>query len=386
MTDGPRARPPWRVPSKDYARQYAEFLPELLAEFGRVLTTDEPILGAAVADFEQRFADWCGARFGVGTGSGTDAIQIALRALGVGPGDEVVMAANTFVATVTATALAGARPVLVDPDPDTMNLTAGAAQAALTPRTRAIAAVHLYGRLCPMAELSELARARGLLVIEDAAQAHGARAPDGRRAGSFGAAGCFSFHPSKILGAFGDGGIITTSDPEVAAEAARIRHLGKVTKYDVRGIGPNSKLDTLQAALLRLKLPRVDGWIERHRAIAARYRERLAGVGDLILPADPGDESHVYHLFVVRTDQRDALRAWLKQDGINAGLHYPRPPHLQELGLGWPYRKGSFPVAERLARTVLSLPTSRELADAEIDAVADSIRRFFAGGGAGRAR
>jgi dTDP-4-amino-4,6-dideoxygalactose transaminase len=368
----------YRVPSKDYGRQYAPFMDELMVEVERVLREEDPILGASVERFESEFAAWCGATHGIGTGSGTDAIYVALRALGIGPGDEVVTQANTFVATVTAIALTGARPVLVDPDHVTMSMTAAALGSALSPRTRAVIPVHLYGRLAPMDEIAGVCERAQVAIVEDAAQAHGARDAQGRAAGSFGAAGCFSFHPSKLLGAFGDGGILVTKDGDLAGRARRLRHLGKRTKYDVEDVAPNTKLDTLQAAILRMKLPFVERWIARHRAVAAIYARELQGAGDLVLPATTAEHAHVHHLFVVRTRRRDDLRAHLREAGINAGLHYPRPPHLQAMGIDWPYEAGSFPVAEELASTVLSLPISHELSDAEIDHVCRSVWRFFA--------
>jgi len=369
----------YEVPSKDYAVQYGPWLPELLEELTRVILEENPVLGTSLDLFEAEFAAHAGARFGIGTGSGTDALVLAMRSLGIGKGDEVIVPANTFFATVTAVVMAGGRPVLVDPDPDTLNLSVEGVVRAVTPRTRAIIAVHLYGLLAPMAGLLEVAESLGLHLLEDAAQAHGARGADGRRAGAFGCAGCFSFHPGKNLGAFGDGGMITTSDRAVADRARQLRNLGKVTKYEVCHVAPNTKLDTLQAALLRMKLPRLDGWNGRRRRIAARYREVLEGVGDLRLPADPGGEAHVHHLFVVRTRRRDALRRHLRGAGINAGIHYPIPPHLQKLDQDLGYREGDFPVAEGAADSVLSLPISFELTDAQVDQVCDQVRRFFHG-------
>ena len=278
---------------------------------------------------------------------------------------------------MTAVVLAGARPVLVDPDPETMNLSPDAAAAAVTPRTAVILPVHLYGLLAPMDAFMALAERKGLALVEDAAQAHGARGPDGRRAGAYGRMGCFSFHPSKNLGAFGDGGMITTSDGEAAERLRVMRNLGKVTKYDIGYAAPNTKLDTLQAALLGIKLPRLDGWNARRRRFAEVYRKELSGVGDLVLPHDPGGEAHVYHLFVVRTRARDALRRHLKEHGVNAGLHYPVPPHLQKLDVDFGYAEGSLPVTEELARTVLSLPVAPELEEEQVRYVCDEIRRFF---------
>jgi dTDP-4-amino-4,6-dideoxygalactose transaminase len=368
----------WRVPSKDYGRQYAELLPELLPRLAETLLHDEPVLGRELADFEREFAAWCGAAHAVGVNSGTDALVLALRALELGPEDEVVTCGHTFFATVAAILLAGARPVLVDPDSDSLLLSAAGLRAALSPRTRAVIPVHLYGRLAPMDELLEVAREAGLHVVEDAAQAHGARDARGRRAGSFGV-GAFSFHPSKNLGAFGDGGAVTTSDAALAARLSVLRNLGKRSKHEVAELSGNSKLDVLQAALLRVKLRHADAWNARRRALAARYRAALAGVPDLRLPDDPGGEAHVWHLFVVRSPQRDALREHLRRRGINAGLHYPIPPHRQPLG---PMRLvgGALPLTEELARTVLTLPLSHELTEDEIDLVCEEVLAFHGAG------
>jgi len=370
----------WRVPSKDYGRQYAELLPELLPRLAAALMDDEPVLGRELLDFEREFAAWCGADLAVGVGSGTDALVLALRALDLQPDDEVVTCGHTFFATVSAILLAGARPVLVDPEPHSMLLSADGLRAALSPRTRAVIPVHLYGRLAPMDGILAVARAAGLHVIEDAAQAHGARDAGGLRAGSFGAAGAFSFHPSKNLGAFGDGGAVTTGDPALAARVTVLRNLGKRGKHDVAELSGNSKLDTLQAAILRLKLRHVDAWNARRRALAARYRAALAGVPELVLPDDPGGEAHVWHLFVVRSARREALREHLRARGINAGLHYPVPPHKQPLGGSPRLVGGALPVTEELARTVLTLPLSHELTDAEVDLVCDEVRQFHGAG------
>jgi len=366
-----------KVPSKDYKLQYKELLPELLQEFERVLLEENPILGKSVEAFEKEFAAYVGASFAVGLNSGTDALYLALKTLGVKEGDEVITQANTFIATVSAIVLAGAKPVLVDPDPETMNLSANGLANGFTSKTKAVIPVHLYGALCPMSEIVSLCRERGVLVIEDAAQAHGAKGPDNTMAGAYGDAGCFSFHPSKNLGAFGDGGAITTSDEDVVRNLTILRNLGKVTKYDISRVAPNTKLDTLQAALLRIKLRRLDLSNQRRRQIAAIYRTELRTTGDLVLPHDPGGESHAYHLFVVRTDRRDELREHLKSSGVKASLHYPVPPHLQELDIDLGYRKGDFPVTEKLSNTILSLPVAPEIRDDQVRYVCEQIRCFF---------
>ncbi|MBK8977786.1 MAG: DegT/DnrJ/EryC1/StrS family aminotransferase [Planctomycetes bacterium] len=369
------------VPTKDYARQYGPLWPELGPALERVFRGDAPVLGRAVREFEDAWAAMHGSRHCVGVGNGTDALALTLRAWGVGPGDEVVTCAHTFVATVTAIAMAGARPVLVDAEPESMLLDLHRVAAAVTDRTRALIPVHLYGRVVDPVPLRSLAERHGLRVLEDAAQAHGALGADLRLAGTIGDAGAFSFHPSKNLGAFGDAGAVLTDDDELAERLRVLRNLGKLDKYTVRALSPNSKLDTLQAVVLNTKLPHLDRWNRRRAELAGRYAVGLEGVGDLQLP-EPGGGVHAWHLYVVRTGRRDALREFLRQRGVGSGIHYPIPPHLQsydprlgKVDLG--YRAGDFPIAERLAETIVSLPLGHELRDDEIDRVIDTVREFF---------
>jgi dTDP-4-amino-4,6-dideoxygalactose transaminase len=364
------------VPSKDYARQYRELMPELLPELERVLLHEEPILGESVARFETEFARHVGVRHAVGVNSGTDALWLSLRALGIGAGDEVVTAANAFVAAATAIRLCGAQPVLVDPDPDTLLLDAARAEPAITPRTKALLPVHLYGRMCAMEPLRELASAREIAVVEDAAQAHGARSRAGA-AGALGRCGAFSFHPSKNLGAFGDGGIVTTDDDGLAAQLRELRHLGKRDDHVALHVATNTKLDTLQAALLRLKLPHLDRCNARRRDLAAIYRRELEGIDGLRLPSLPSDDDeHVFHLFVVRTARRDELRAHLAARSIRASIHYPVPIHRMAAFADLGHAAGAFPIAEESARTVLSLPIAPELSNGQIETVCTAIRDF----------
>jgi dTDP-4-amino-4,6-dideoxygalactose transaminase len=363
------------VPSKDYAKQYRALLPELRAELERVLLEEEPILGASVDAFEREFARHVGVRHAIGVNSGTDALWLSLRALRIGEGDEVITPANGFVAAATAIRLCGARPVLVDPDEESLLLDARAAARAITPRTKALLPVHLYGRLCDFEPLRALARTHGLRIVEDAAQAHGART-GAAAAGALGDAGAFSFHPSKNLGAFGDGGMVTTDDDEVARRVRELRHLGKRDDFVAVHVAPNTKLDTLQAALLRLKLPRLDGWNERRRALAAIYFRELEGIEGLRLPAAPVASAHVFHLFVVRSARRDELRAFLAARSIRASIHYPVPVHAMPAFADLGHAAGAFPVAEAAARTVLSLPIAPELEDAQVRAVCAAVREF----------
>lgn len=367
------------IPSKDYRRQYAPWVDELLSEWRRVLLEESPVLGPSLSAFEDDFARYLGARRVVGVNSGTDALSLALRVLGIGRGDQVITAANTFFATVSAIRMTGATPVLVDPDPLTMNVDEDAMAAAVSSSTAALLPVHLYGRSAPLPALEHLAERHGLALVEDAAQAHGARDAAGRRVGSVGACGAFSFHPSKNLGAFGDGGAIALADEALGERLDVLRNLGKRSGHAVDEVAPNTKLDTLQAALLRIKLPRLDESNERRCRLAARYRAGLSGVGDLLLPDDPGSGQHVFHLYVVRSQHRDALRAQLLSQGIRASLHYPIAPHRQQADLGIALGPGGCPVAEELADTVLSLPIAPELDEVEIDRVVEAVRGFFAG-------
>jgi dTDP-3-amino-3,4,6-trideoxy-alpha-D-glucose transaminase len=363
------------IASKDYERQYRALWPELKAALEEVFFHDDPVLGDAVQRFEAALARHHAVPHAVGVASGMAALELTLRALGIGAGDEVVTCAHTFTGVVSAIVLAGATPRLVEPDERGL-LPADAALAAIGPRTRAILAVHLYGH--PVVDLDRLVTAaadHGVHVLEDAAQAHGARWR-GRPVGSFGVAAALSFHPSKNLGAFGDGGAVLTRDPALAAVLERTRNLGKSGKYEFAEVARNEKLDTLQAALLALKLAHLDAWIERRRALAARYDAALAGVGDLQLPREHGDARHAYHLYVVRTAERDRLHQVLAEAGIGAGLHYPIAAHRQPAHAAR-FAGQSFPAAERWAREVLTLPLSHEHRDDEIDHVCAAVRRFY---------
>lgn len=363
------------VPFNDLVAQYATIREEIDAAIRAVVRSAAFIRGAEVDAFEEAFGDYCGAE-AVGVGNGTDAIELALRSLGVGRDDEVITTAHTFIATVEPIVLLGATPVLVDCRPDTCNLDADQLERAITPRTRAIIPVHLYGQPADMNAVGDVARRHGLPVVEDAAQAHGALL-DGRRAGALGDVASFSFFPGKNLGAYGDAGAVVSRDPEICTRVRRLRDHGRdrKEKFDHGMVGRNSRLDTLQAAVLNVKLPHLDAWNTRRRAIAARYTERLAGV--VSTPVEiPGSES-VYHLYVIQLPppvDREALRSELRARGIATGLHYPRPVHLhggmrQALGLS----PGAFPVAEAVAGRILSLPIYPEMSDAQVEAVCDAL-------------
>jgi dTDP-4-amino-4,6-dideoxygalactose transaminase len=367
------------VPFVDLVAQHRALAAELTAALAAVLERGDFILGEAVATFERAFAAYIGVRHAVGVGNGGDALALALQAARIGPGDEVILPANTYIATALAVSSVGARPVLVDCDPATYTLDVAAVAAALTPRTRAVIPVHLAGQPAAMAPLLDLARARDLVVIEDAAQAHGARYR-GRTCGALGALGCFSFYPSKNLGACGDGGMVVTDDAALAARLRLLGNYGQREKYVHVVRGRNSRLDTLQAAILAVKLPHLEAWNAARRRHAARYRELLAGVGDLTFQQPSPEDTPVYHLFIIETARRAALQRYLAARGVQTGIHYPIPIHLQAAYADLGYRPGAFPHAERLAQRALSLPMYPELTDAQIAYVADCIRAFFAQG------
>jgi dTDP-4-amino-4,6-dideoxygalactose transaminase len=365
-----------QIPFVDLKAQLKDIRQDVLSAAANVIDKCNFILGEDVKLFEQEFASYCGSRYAIGVANGTDALHLALRAAGVGPGDEVLVPANTFIATALGATFAGAKPVVVDVDPKTYLMDAEKAARAVTSRTKAILPVHLYGRMMDLTPLEKLARDRGLVLIEDAAQAHGATLA-GRRAGTVGAMGCFSFYPGKNLGCAGDGGLVVTNREDLRDKLEALRNYGSPKKYHHPVLGTNSRLDTLQAAILRVKLPKLDNYNQRRYAAARKYGEALRGVGDLVLPEIPAEGSHVFHLYVVRTAKRDALLEHLNKAGVGAGIHYPVPIHLhgayQDLG----YRRGDFPVAEQQADEILSLPIFPELTDAQVDYVAKSVREFF---------
>jgi dTDP-3-amino-3,4,6-trideoxy-alpha-D-glucose transaminase len=363
------------VRSKDYARQYRALWAELAPVLERTFVEDDPILGGAVERFECELARYHGVAHAVGVGSGTDALVLMIRGLGLGAGDEVITCAHTFSGVVSALVQAGVEPRLVDADPVSGLLEAAAVERALSRRTRAVLAVHLYGAPVELAALQALCEARGLVLLEDAAQAHGATYR-GRPVGGFGVAAATSFHPSKNLGAFGDGGAILTSSDDLAARLRVMRNLGKADKYRFAEVSVNSKLDTLQAAILEIKLRYLDAWVARRRELAARYHRGLAGIAELVLPAERAGAAHAYHLYVVRSSRRDELRAHLARHAVAAGLHYPIAAPRQP-AFATRFADQAFPVAEELARTVLSLPLSHEHADEEIDRVVERTRELF---------
>jgi dTDP-4-amino-4,6-dideoxygalactose transaminase len=367
-----------KVPFIDLKPQFHAIQSELIPAMQAVMEQTNFILGAPVADFEKAFARYCECEHAVGVASGLDAIKLALRALDIGPGDEVITAANTFIATALGISAVGATPVLVDIDPETYNLDPALLEAAITPRTKAIMPVHLYGQPADMDPILAIAQKRGLAVIEDASQAHGARYK-GRRVGSMSDIAAFSLYPGKNLGAYGDGGIATTQNRAWAERIALLRNYGSLVKYHHLEQGENSRLDTLQAVVCRIKLNHLDEWNRKRRAHAARYTEQLQGIEELITPKERGDVEHVYHLYVIRTPRRDELADYLKEAGITTIIHYPIPIHLQPAYANRGWKKGQFPHTEAAANEILSLPMFPEMADDQIDYTVDKIRAFFEG-------
>lgn len=364
-----------RVPFVDLKAQYLNISVEIDQAINRVIQRTAFILGDDVAAFESEFAEYLGVKYAVGVGSGLAALELALRAYGIGGGDEVITTANTFIATVLAIMATGARPVLVDVDPATYNMDPAALEAAITPRTRAIMPVHLYGQPANLDAICAIARRHSLLVVEDAAQAHGAFY-QGRRVGSFGHAAGFSFYPAKNLGAFGDGGMMVTNDKSVAERIRQLRNYGQSVKYCHLVKGTNSRLDTLQAAVLRVKLRYLDQWNAQRRKHADTYHKLLAAF-PVVCPVTPPGGDHIYHLYVIQVENRDSVQAALNSGGVDTGIHYPGPVHLQEACADLGYRPGDFPVTEALAARILSLPMFAELTGKQIDHVADSLKQVL---------
>ena len=364
------------IPLVDLKAQYAAIGPAVDLAIQQVLTSTNFIMGPEVKAFERAFAAYCGASDCVGVASGTAALELVLRALGIGPGDEVITVAHTFIATAEAISAAGALPVFVDIDPNTYNMAPAAAAAALSPATRAIIPVHIYGQPADMDALKALAAPRQIPVIEDAAQAHGATW-QGQRAGALGDAACFSFYPGKNLGAYGDAGAVTTNDPTLAEQVRLLRNHGRRAKYEHEIKGFGERLDTLQAAVLAAKLPYLDGWTAARQRLAARYDALLVDC-EVTTPVIAPQATSAWHLYVVRTPRRDELLDHLNRNGVGAGVHYPLPLHLQPAYADLGYRRGALPVTEEVAATCLSLPLYPELTDAQQDRVVALIHEFLA--------
>ena len=369
----PIETPSISVPFVDLAAQHAGLAPALQETLRTVFECADYILGSDVALFEEAFARFCETRFAVGVDSGTSALELILRAYAIGPGDEVITAANTFMASVLAISATGATPVLVDVDPVSYTLDPRLLEAAITSRTKAIMPVHLYGQPADMDPILAIAQRHGLVVIEDACQAHGARYK-GRRVGGIGHAAAFSFYPTKNLGGYGDGGMVVTLDPWVHDTVLLLRNYGQRAKYQHEIRGFNRRLDTIQAALLRVKLPYLDQWNAARRQHAQRYTELLCE-STIMTPAVAAVEP-VWHLYVIRSPRRDALRNYLESHGIATGIHYPVPIHLQHAYADLGYPCGTFPITEQYAHEVLSLPLFAELTNDQLAYVAHYVQRF----------
>jgi dTDP-4-amino-4,6-dideoxygalactose transaminase len=360
------------IPVLDLRRQYKTIEDEIGLAVRDVFERGAFINGPNVAAFEEEVAAYLGAGFAVGLNSGTDALHLALRALDIGPGDEVITTPFTFVATSEAIGMVGATPVFADIDPRTYTLDPRAVEAAVTPRTRAILPVHLYGLPAPMQELMAIARRHGIAVVEDCAQSIGATF-EGRATGTFGDVGCFSFFPSKNLGAYGDGGMAVTADPQIARRIRALRAHGATKKYYHEELGVNSRLDELQAAILRIKLRRLPQWNEARRRVAAAYTNAFSNVPGIQVPVEPPDSHAVYHQYTVGIDDRNATQTFLREGGVETMVYYPVPLHLQDVHRAMNLGEGSFPVSENAAQRVLSLPMFPEIEEAEIRTVVETL-------------
>ncbi len=362
------------IPFLELKSQYKQIKEEIDLAIENCLNRGQFILGEEVSAFEEEFARYCGTKYCLGTSSGTSALFLALIACGIGEGDEVITTPFTFVSTSLAISYTGAKPVFVDINPETYTIDSSKIEEKITPRTKAILPVHLYGHPADMDSIMELARKYNLKVIEDAAQAHGAEYK-GVKVGSFGDCGCFSFYPTKNLGAYGDGGGIVTSDEKIASKIAILRNYGQRSRYYHDIIGFNARLDEIQAAILRVKLRHLDRWNEKRRRNAAFYSEKLKGAG-VILPKEASFAKHIYYLYVIRSKRRDELKEYLLKEGIQTLIHFPTPLHLQRLYQSLGYQKGDFPASEECAKEVLSLPIYPEMENEELGKVAEAIIAF----------
>ena len=362
-----------KVPLVDLKTQYRNLKDEIDEAVIGVMARGDFILGGAVKELEEQFARYCQVQHGVGVASGLDALLLSLLALGIKDGDEVITAANTFVSTVFAISRTGAKPILVDCDPKTYNIDGSKLEEAITPLTKAIIPVHLYGQPADMDPLMEVAREHNLKVVEDACQAHGAKYK-GRKTGSLGDVGCFSFYPGKNLGAYGDGGMVVTDDGKIAEKIRILRNVGSKVKYYHIEKGFNSRLDTIQAAILNVKLKHLDEWNAQRRKAAAEYNALVKEIRGVITPKEMKNCTPVYHLYVVRVKERDSVLEKLKEAGVDAGIHYPIPVHLLDCYRDLGYREGSFPATEACARGILSLPIFPEITKDQTRYVAKELK------------
>ncbi|MGO8248750.1 DegT/DnrJ/EryC1/StrS family aminotransferase [Rhizobium johnstonii] len=364
------------IPFLDIKAQYQSIKGEIDAAVLGVLASGQYVLGDEVAHFEQEFADYCNVKHAIAVNTGTSALHLALLAAGVGPGDEVITVPFTFVATVSAICYTGARPVFVDVEPVTLTMDPAEVEAKITPRTKAIVPVHLYGQMADMDAIKALAERHGIPVIEDACQAHGAQYK-GHRAGSIGLSGCFSFYPGKNLGACGEGGMVVTNDDDQAKTMRMLRDWGQEQRYHHLLKGFNYRMDAIQGAILRVKLRHLEAWTEARRTYARRYSSLLAGSTVLTTPVEAADRRHVYHVYAIRSRDRDGLQRLLSAEGIPSGLHYPIPVHLQKAHADLGYQAGDFPVSEAAAREVLSLPIYPEMPVRHVDQVVAALEYAY---------
>jgi dTDP-4-amino-4,6-dideoxygalactose transaminase len=365
-----------KIPFLNFGPMHSAIKAEMQQAFENVYDSHWYVMGEHLTKFEEEYAVFNNTKFAIGVSNGLDALILALKALQIGPGDEVIVPSNTYIATALAASHVRAVPVFVEPHPGTYNIDVSKIETAITKKTKAIMPVHLYGQACEMDEIMKLAHKHQLQVIEDNAQAHGA-AFKGRFTGSWGDANGVSFYPGKNLGALGDAGAVTTNTQAVAEELKMLRNYGSQKKYFNKEIGYNMRLDELQAALLRVKLKNLDKWTKERQQIASWYMDELIGLDGIILPEAHNEATHVYHLFVVRTNNRDALQAYLSEKGIGTLIHYPVPPHLQEAYKGLGYKKGDFPIAEELAQTSLSLPLWPGMTYGQVQYVKSTIGDFI---------
>lgn len=365
-----------KVPFLNLKRAHDQLRSEMISAFSQVYDSNYFILGDRLEHFEKLFSSYIGSKHSIGVSSGLDALVLALRALEIGPGDEVLVPSNTYIASVLAVSHVGATPVFVEPNPRTYNLTADLLAEAITNTSKAIIPVHLYGQCCEMGDIMELAHARGLYVVEDNAQSHGA-SYKGKVAGSWGHINATSFYPGKNLGALGDGGGVTTDQLEYAEAIKKLRNYGSTVKYENDVLGYNCRLDEMQAAFLSIKLSSLPHWTQQRQDAAAIYSSQLKGVGDLVLPYTAPHSTHVYHLYVIRSEHRDELQSFLNDSGVGTLIHYPIPPHRQNAYAHLNMEKGRLPLAEELASTCLSLPIYPGITEDELGFVCDKVKAFF---------
>ncbi len=364
------------IPFLDLKHQHSQIEAELNEAILKVLKSNLFVLGGCLSDFEKMYASYQQVSYCAGVGNGLDAIYLSLKALGIKSGDEVLVPSNTYIATWLAIERTGATIVPIEPNEETFNLDVSKIKAAISPLTKCVLPVHLFGQACEMDAILEIANTHSLFVVEDNAQAHGATY-GAKMTGSFGQINATSFYPTKNLGALGDGGAITTNSKDLYDRVCSLRNYGSTKKYFNDRLGVNSRLDDIQAAVLAVKLKYLNAWNAERRLLAAIYHELLHNVGDLILPTIANGASHVYHVFTIRTNYRDALQAYLKEKGIETSNHYPVPPHLQKAFAHLGYKKGDFPIAEKLANTSISLPIWPGLSKKDQDLIAKAIKDFF---------